>query len=491
MIFLHLLFAFVSPPQIKMSCTASSGLDRSFLVMIKEIERGYQHLLKQHRLRIEKWIEKLVTSSVENLVWRKHRNEYAKLLLHMVILKRLSEPFHKVPPDGPLAQFPKHLTQYRMKDKASDAHELTFWREIYQRLAEKQQANESYSVFKPDESMESHYSFSVKDTHNDRELKYLKLCDGEHKIRIELLEQQLKDEKLHYGLQVQRLEFAHKAEVTAYAEAIASTSIYSNKSFNQSMPSPSIIAHEKEQEHSGYISQQSFSMPTPGTYSDTELNQSRDQSFTSGIQLQQNHQNRSFQAYRNNRTSPERPISHPFMNTEIRKVYEPPLHRQEHSPSQESRKGNSAVKFKSNEKLLGSTSLYSTSDSTTLQAPGNIPMTIRNPHGVSRLGQSNGARGNGDYSGLEGINHNQNGFESISRNSSSNRIKDNGLSTTSASRLSHRDNSITVDLSMADFRPTKVVQIKQNDDDFLAYIEEFQTEISKLQASSPLRKIRA
>ena len=118
-------------------------------------------------------------------------------------------------------------------------------------------------------------------------------------------------------------------------------------------------------------------------------------------------------------------------------------------------------------------------------------MTIRNPHGVSRLGQSNGARGNGDYSGLEGINHNQNGFESISRNSSSNRIKDNGLSTTSASRLSHRDNSITVDLSMADFRPTKVVQIKQNDDDFLAYIEEFQTEISKLQASSPLRKIRA
>ena len=127
----------------------------------------------------------------------------------MVILKRLSEPFHKVPPDGPLEQFPKHLSQYRMKDKASDAHELSFWREIYQRLAEKQQSNDSQSSFMPDESMESHCSFSKKDTHSDRELKYYKLCDGEHKIRLELLEQQLRDEKLHYGLQVQRLEFAH------------------------------------------------------------------------------------------------------------------------------------------------------------------------------------------------------------------------------------------------------------------------------------------
>jgi hypothetical protein len=122
-----------------MSCTALDGLDRSFLVIIKEIERGYHMLSKQNRLRIEKWIEKLVSSGGQNYVWRKNRNEYVKLLLHMVVSKRLSEPFHIFPPDGQLPQFPKHIAQFYLKEKdskASDAHELSFWKDIYHQMGE-------------------------------------------------------------------------------------------------------------------------------------------------------------------------------------------------------------------------------------------------------------------------------------------------------------------------------------------------------------------
>jgi hypothetical protein len=207
-----------------MSCTTSDGLDRSFITLIKEIERGYHMLSKQYRLRVEKWIEKLITSGGQNLVWKKHRNEYTKLLLHMVISKKFTEPFHQCPPDGQLPQFPKHISQYHLVQKASDAHELTFWKDIYVRL------NASTSQYKPDDTIGDYETITSKDIPSNRELKYLKLCDTENKIRIELLEQQLRDEKLHYGLQVQRLEYAHRAEISTYTEAISSSSNFNNQS---------------------------------------------------------------------------------------------------------------------------------------------------------------------------------------------------------------------------------------------------------------------
>lgn len=181
-------------------------------------------LSKQYRLRVEKWIERLITSGGQNLVWKKHRNEYTKLLLHMVISKNLTEPFHQCPPDGQLPQFPKHIAQYHLKEKVSDAHEIIFWKDIYVRL------NARTSQYKPDDTIGDYETITSRDIPSNRELKYLKLCDTENKIRIELLEQQLRDEKLYYGLQVQRLEYAHRAEISTYTEAITSSSNFNNQS---------------------------------------------------------------------------------------------------------------------------------------------------------------------------------------------------------------------------------------------------------------------
>ena len=69
---------------------------------------------------------------------------------------------------------------------------------------------------------------------------------------------------------------------------------------------------------------------------------------------------------------------------------------------------------------------------------------------------------------------------------------DNGNSSISAIAvdISMKDISRNVDFTIADVRQSKPLKIRQYDDDFLAYIDEFQSEIRKLQTSSPLRKSR-
>ena len=72
------------------------------------------------------------------------------------------------------------------------------------------------------------------------------------------------------------------------------------------------------------------------------------------------------------------------------------------------------------------------------------------------------------------------------------RKMDNGNSSISAIAvdISMKDISRNVDFTIADVRQSKPLKIRQYDDDFLAYIDEFQSEIRKLQTSSPLRKSR-
>jgi len=43
-----------------------------------------------------------------NVVWKKNRNAFARLLLDQLRAGRLAEPFHQMPPDGPLPTLPKH-----------------------------------------------------------------------------------------------------------------------------------------------------------------------------------------------------------------------------------------------------------------------------------------------------------------------------------------------------------------------------------------------
>jgi hypothetical protein len=103
----------------------------SFLSTIKEIESSYVSLEKSNRLKIERWVERLV-SSAGNESWLRHRNAYARLLLSQVLAKKLEEPFNVFPPEGSLCPFPRHLL-HRLR-KALGTHESSFWRELYSRM---------------------------------------------------------------------------------------------------------------------------------------------------------------------------------------------------------------------------------------------------------------------------------------------------------------------------------------------------------------------
>ena len=86
----------------------SMGPRDTFIASILEIEALYKDFPKALRIRIERWVERLVNSG-SNPAFTSHRNAYTKLLLSMVRQSRFSEPFHKMPTDGRLAPFPTHL----------------------------------------------------------------------------------------------------------------------------------------------------------------------------------------------------------------------------------------------------------------------------------------------------------------------------------------------------------------------------------------------
>ena len=92
---------------LKMSQALNANAD-AFISSVQEIERLYSEFPKVLRIRIERWVEKLVNSG-SNPAFTTHRNAYTKLLLSMVRSARFGEPFHRMPPDGRLAPFPAHL----------------------------------------------------------------------------------------------------------------------------------------------------------------------------------------------------------------------------------------------------------------------------------------------------------------------------------------------------------------------------------------------
>jgi len=68
--------------------------DATFFSYLEDIERNYFTLhSKQDRIRVQKWVEKLVTSvsvgsTNTNPAWRAHRDAYAKLLASMLSSKK-------------------------------------------------------------------------------------------------------------------------------------------------------------------------------------------------------------------------------------------------------------------------------------------------------------------------------------------------------------------------------------------------------------------
>jgi len=133
----------------------SSSNAEMFISSIQEIESRYSEFPKSLRIRIERWVEKLVDSG-SNPAFTAHRNAYTKLLLSMVRTARFNEPFHRMPPDGRLAPFPTHLRSRirnidappaASQDAAGSASEDGFWGDMRSRVSGTDHLNSSRSGY--------------------------------------------------------------------------------------------------------------------------------------------------------------------------------------------------------------------------------------------------------------------------------------------------------------------------------------------------------
>jgi hypothetical protein len=231
-------------PQHQQQATDWESLESTFMKCLREIEKAYLVLPKVHRIRVEKWIEKLVITG-NNPTWRKHRNAFARLLLNQVIAKHLSEPFNVLPPDGPLPTFPLHLKP-AMRDLLGP-HETSFWRGIYERYQDVPSKEnlvfdgQSFHYNITDHANQSPTSF----THG-READNLTLLVKEQNQRIQLLEQQLHEERVKNELQIQRLHYTHRMELnklleenTKLSKDLLVSSSFERRSFSAASPARS------------------------------------------------------------------------------------------------------------------------------------------------------------------------------------------------------------------------------------------------------------
>lgn len=161
--------------------------------------------------RIERWIEKLVVVG-KNEVWKKDRNMYARLLLSMVLAKSFSDPFDSTPPDGSLPPFPSYLKS-KLKNIAGP-HESFFWRDVYDRLIPSVSVD---TVSSPAPFLD--FTSTVVLDPNMKETYNLRQLIAEQSRRIEILEEQMNQERLIHQEDVQRLLQHHKSEVDRIRQA--------------------------------------------------------------------------------------------------------------------------------------------------------------------------------------------------------------------------------------------------------------------------------
>ena len=215
--------------------------DQVFVKYLSEIERIYIALPKPVRIRVERWVDKLVSVG-NNDIWKRHRNSYAKLLLNMIVNRNLESPFNVFPPEGSIPAFPVHL-------KASSkhllgVHETSFWRDLYGRMqgsperlrgSRRDVLDSSLLSSYRDESMDRSLEVLTAQVNSEersvpppsiranspvryqlplsREISNLNLLIKEQSHRIKLLEEQLNDERTKNELHIQRLHYSHRMEV--------------------------------------------------------------------------------------------------------------------------------------------------------------------------------------------------------------------------------------------------------------------------------------
>jgi hypothetical protein len=145
-----------------------------------------------------------------NILWKKHRNMYARLLLGMVLSRNLTEPFDVNPTDGPLPPFPSHL-RTKLKN-ISGPHESNFWRYIYHRIPS---SYEEDRVIDRDRAQTSPAEQEWRFDMGMNEIESLRQLIQEQSRRIEILEEQITFERMNHESEIIRFMEHHRGEISA------------------------------------------------------------------------------------------------------------------------------------------------------------------------------------------------------------------------------------------------------------------------------------
>jgi hypothetical protein len=114
-----------------------------FSQAVHAIEKFHRALPKALRIRVQRWVEKLVSSG-GNIAYVRHRDAYTKLMLNMILKRKLEEPFHTMPPDGQLPPFPSHLKILLKPPFGQEENE--FWHGVVNRVHDEAAAHKDIST---------------------------------------------------------------------------------------------------------------------------------------------------------------------------------------------------------------------------------------------------------------------------------------------------------------------------------------------------------
>lgn len=170
----------------------ASAMDELFFYCLKLIEESCLFLPESVKTHVGRWTNKLALSGN-----KEERNEFAKLLLGMIITGNLEAPFDAVPSEGPL-QFAA------LNKKSLGSLVFTYCRNGEQSGNSKEKAHPGHEK----ESTHANQNYTSKvvssGVEQSRKTHVLNPVFGEQNQRVELLEQQLQEERIQHELQLHR-----------------------------------------------------------------------------------------------------------------------------------------------------------------------------------------------------------------------------------------------------------------------------------------------
>lgn len=170
----------------------ASAMDELFFCCLKLIEESCLFLPESIKTHVGRWTNKLALSGN-----KEERNEFAKLLLGMIITGNLEAPFDAVPSEGP-------LQIAALNKKSLGSLVLTFCRHGEKSDNSKEKAPPGHEK----ESTHANQNYTSKvvssGVEQSRKTHVLNPVFGEQNQRVELLEQQLQEDRIQHELQLHR-----------------------------------------------------------------------------------------------------------------------------------------------------------------------------------------------------------------------------------------------------------------------------------------------